>query len=568
MWNIDVRKLLILVFYILLFIYQSQNNFIYGKGLRNKIENSENKEHASNKDEHNRAVFKDQKSQLTTSRYPELKHRIVPGMGKKLSYSDGSSSSKNKNSKSSESSSSSDGSSSSGEDSNSSDSSGDSDDSSSSDESSSDENSNSSDGSGSSSSEAESENVGIILGRSRLGEEPSTSTGIGKKRKMPSLQKSAKKIKKLERGGPSPIKKSHIRKFIMNNRFTLILAEIEVQLFGSINLALSDYWLVKNQLDSEKELVQTLISVFSHGESYLEKETEIQFVQTYFMIAKKVKSILVPGYDGTKRSIFQQMQIFKLNYKKIKCNKIQISFIMIYLIFEFNQYFIFNGFLLYILLCSFNELEDIEFNQSLIMVLKNQHSLGSKISAIGGKDLTKFLNDIKNIFVEHSKYEIQVMSRFQNIRFPINFNSFNAEELGLNFCLILLELHILNENRLSELQIFLFFGSRFSSSSSVLLANDIYKLAKQNSITSTDIIASILFDSDTFNRIKKRVLALHNLDLKNFKKQFNQCLQVKEGYNELLGIRRNTDIQEKSLKKSTSQERINLNLKYPFLNLF
>ncbi|PPS92656.1 Uncharacterized protein (FLGN family) [Cryptosporidium hominis] len=565
MWNIDVRKLLILVSYILLFIYQSQNNFIYGNELGNTIESSENKEHASNnKDELDRTVFKEQESQLTTSRYPKLKHENVPGVGKKSSYSDGSSSSKNKNSNS-ESSSSSDGGSSSDEDS---DSSGDSDDSNSSDESSSsDENSSSSDGSGSSSGD-ETENVSVISSRSRLGGRPGTSTGIGKKRKMPYLQKSAKRIKKLKRGVASPIKKSHIRKFIMNNRFALILAEIEVQLFGSINLALSDYWLVKNRLDSEKELVQTLVSVFPNGESYLEKETEIQFVQTYFMIAKKVKSILVPGYDGTKRSIFQQMQIFKLNYKKIKCNKIQISFIMIYLIFEFNEYFIFNGFLLYILLCSFNELEDIEFNQSLIMVLKNQHSLGSKISAIGGKDLTKFLNDIKNIFTENSKYEIQVMSRFQNIRFPINFNSLNVEEFGLNFCLILLELHILNENRLTELQIFLFFGSRFSSSSLVLLANDIYKLAKQNSITSTDIIASILYDINTFNRIKKRVLALHNLDLKNFKKQFDQCLQAKEGYNELLGIRRNTDIQEKSLRKSTGQERINLNLKYPFLNLF
>ncbi|KAK9172838.1 hypothetical protein CmeUKMEL1_01635 [Cryptosporidium meleagridis] len=568
--NIDVRTLLILVSYTLLFIFihQTQNNFIYGKELnRNTLKSSENKEHASNsKDEHDKAVFKEQEPQLTTSIYPKLEHENIPSVSKKSSYSDVISSSRNKNSNSSDS----DGSSSSDDSSNSSDdSSNSSDDSSnSSDDSSnsSDDSSSSSNDSSSSSNEDESENVDVTSSISILGEEPSTSTGMGKKRKMPFLQKSAIRGKKIKRDESSLTKRSHMRRFIMKKRFALILAEIEARLFGSINLALSDYWLVKNQLISEKKLVQTLIRVFYHGESYLETEIEIQFVQTYFMIANKVKSNFVTGYDGSRRSIFQQMDIFKLNYKKIKCSNIQISFIIIYLIFEFNEYFIFNGFLLYILLCSFNELEDIEFSQSLIMVLKNQHSLGSKISAIGGKDLTKFLNDLKNMFKESSKSEIQSIGRFQNIRFPINFFSFNAEEFGLNFCLVLLELHILNENKLSELQVFLFFGSRFSSSSLVLLANDIYNLAKQNSITSTDIIASILYDNNTFNRIKKRVLELHNLDLKNFKRQFNQCLQAKEGYNELLGIRRNTDIQEKSLRKSTGQERINLNLKYPFLN--
>ncbi|KAH8583266.1 uncharacterized protein ELE39_003472 [Cryptosporidium sp. chipmunk genotype I] len=488
MRNKSSQKLLIISYMLLIvLIDQAQKNFVLGKELKkNTFESSGSKQHNSDSEDE----------------YPKFHNANAPGIPKGLTESQGSSSNDSSSDNSSSDSSSSDSSSS---------------DRSSSDDSSSDDSS--------SSSEDESYDGDVTPSSLNIGEEPSTSTGIGRKRRRLYLQKSTKKMKKQKKVKVlSKRKKLQLKRFMMENKITLLLAEIEVRLFGSKSLVLSNYWLDKNKLNSEKGFVSALIGVLTQEESYLVEDVNMEPIIFYLENVRKLKSNLVPGYDSSKKSIFQQMEIFKSNFKKIKCNNIKISFIIFYLIFEFNEYFIFNGFLLFILLCSFNELEDIEF------VLYSTHR---KIS----------------------KYKV-----------PHKFQFFNVEEFGLGLCLVLLELHILSESRLNDLQIFLFFGSRFSSSSSVLLAYDIYKLAKQNTSTSTDVVASILFDDETFNKVQRRVLEMHNLDLKNFKKHLNQCFQAKEGYDELLGIRRNTDIQEKSLRKSTGQEQIKLNLKYPFLN--
>lgn len=115
------------------------------------------------------------------------------------------------------------------------------------------------------------------------------------------------------------------------------------------------------------------------------------------------------------------------------------------------------------------------------------------------------------------------------------------------------------------MQVFLFFTIRFSSASSVLLANDVFKLARKNTYTITDAVASILYDPDAFKKIQRVVLEMNNLDLKNLKSQFDTCIETKQSFTEPVGIHRYTDIQERSIQKVLSPEQIRLRAKYPFL---
>lgn len=434
-------------------------------------------------------------------------------------------------------------------------------DSSESDESSSDDQS----GSSSDSSEYNSDDNNETSSDSSDDEQPSTSTQIGKKRKKPHKEIAPKRIKlSRTKGGMIESKKAMVKNFILNHHLTLLIAEIDIKSLRSKQLFITNFWLEKNKLLSERRFVFQIFTVLSRGDTYL-KSINSFTLSYYFEKISNIKKNLVPGYEN-KRNIFDQLYSFKENIKKIKCDNVKLSYIIISLIFWNNQFFIFNGFLLYILLCSFHELENMDFSSSLIMVLKNQDDLGAKVTAIGGEHLTKFIDHIKYTFNEYSKFQIQGMEKYLTQKFPINFKSTNVESFGLNLCLSLLELHILNENRLDQREIFLFFGSRFNSPSSVLLANDIYKVAKQSGDSSTDTIFSIIHDGNIFEKVKKWVLEMHGLDLKDMKNQFSVCIKVKESFVELTGIQRMTDVQLKSIMKTKNRDKVKLNLKYPFLN--
>ncbi|OII72743.1 uncharacterized protein cubi_01693 [Cryptosporidium ubiquitum] len=550
--NISQKLLIIYSITILLFFNKIQKNFILGKELEKyKEKSSDNKLDLYNQDEVDRMSVTEQEPHLVSSIDSKFKFTDAPNIGEDPSKNSDSSSD-NKNTKSSDSSSSSD------------ETSTDSDSSSEDDNSSSSEDDSSSGSSSSSENDTDSNNE--TSSDSSLDEEPSTSKQVGKKRKKSYAKKSVRGIKKLKREKElSETEKSKLRKFILKHHLTLLIAEIEIRLFNSKNLVTTDYWLEKNQLKLEKEFVFDIVNAIERQETHFRGFKSLN-LGYYFEKINRIKRNLVPSCIGNEKSVFNQMNIFKQNTKKIKCSEIKLSFVIINLIFKHNLFFNYNMFLLYLLLCSYTELEDMEFHESLIMVLKNQHYLGAKISVIGGESFSEFLNYTKNFFDEYSNFKIQGMEKYQQLRFPLNFKLINVEEFGLNLCLVLLELHILSKNELSDRQVFLFFGSRFKSSPLVLLANDIYKLAKQNTYITTDVVASILFDNNTFIRIQKRILELHNLDLKNLKNQFNYCFEIKEGFNELLGIRRNTDIQEKSIIKTINRHKVKLNLKYPFLN--
>lgn len=98
--------------------------------------------------------------------------------------------------------------------------------------------------------------------------------------------------------------------------------------------------------------------------------------------------------------------MLRRSIRKIMCQDIKFSLVILYLIFKDNKFCTTNSALLYFLLCSYTELEGFEFAESLKMVLKNQHNLGAKISVIGGDNFSRFLLQIKSFFREYSDFQI------------------------------------------------------------------------------------------------------------------------------------------------------------------
>ncbi|KAJ1612218.1 secreted membrane-associated protein [Cryptosporidium canis] len=417
------------------------------------------------------------------------------------------------------------------------------------------ESSGSGSGSGSSSGESSSDE-----------ETPTTSLEGGKrKRKAPSGEKPSKRAKRVsKKKGPSR-RILLLRKFVKENYLPMLLAEAELKLFKSESLLLSDYWLSRNNLESEKEFVQAVIRTTMGVDVAQTKRSSMELVNSYFRYMRQIKQSLVPNFDGHRKSIFDQFSMYRMSIHKIECRAVQLSFIILFLVFKDNDFLFLNSVVFYLLLCSFTELEDIEFRESFGMVLKNQHNLGAKIAAIGGSGISSFLSDIKCFFKEFSGYEITGVQRYQRITFPINFIGVNIADFGLNFCLVLLELHILNDLQLDEMQTFLFFAARLSSAAQVLLASDIFKLVRANAQTTTDVVATILFDSNAFARIQRQVMEMHNLDLRSMKDRFDSCIKMNDNFAELIGIRRYTDIQERSFTKAPTHKEIQLRAKYSFL---
>ncbi|KAH8581564.1 signal peptide protein [Cryptosporidium sp. chipmunk genotype I] len=341
--------------------------------------------------------------------------------------------------------------------------------------------------------------------------------------------------------------------FLKENTLELIILELERTIFSSSSLYFTSIWRDRNKLSGKIIFLIPLLEFWGnkdHRKNLPIKEIMIRYFQ---FTKKQYRSTILSDYGGFQRTNYWMMRNFNNNIDKLKCSDPKRSLAVIILLFELNFKLLSSAYLFYLLVCSFKELEGLEFEQSFKLLKSNKKRIASKISAVGGDNVKKFLKEMKNNI--YSMSELKIKKYKKPIQFPLIMNKINVRNFGLRFCLSLLELYLINTSVFSMTNLIFFFGSRLSSAAEVFLAYDIINTLKNIRRELFDIIVTIIFDREILGFIARRIMALHNLDISNLRSRFGECIGIKNRYRELSGLIQITDYQRAALLKQESKKK-------------
>ncbi|TRY49678.1 putative Secreted Protein [Cryptosporidium tyzzeri] len=342
--------------------------------------------------------------------------------------------------------------------------------------------------------------------------------------------------------------------FLQENIIKLVILEFEMALFSSSILYFTSIWRDRNSFQGKTIFLLGLLEFWEnrgHRKNLAIKSIMIKYYLS--TRSEKIRTIL-RDYVDFEGSNHLTMNNFYKNVDKIKCSDLKRSFALIILLFEFDIELLSSAFLFYLLVCSIEELKELEFKQSLELIKTNQDQISSKILTLGKKHVRKFLKAMrKNI---PSMSNIKVKSYRLPIQFPLAMHKINIENFGLRFCLSLLELSLISSLSFSIFNLIFFFGSRLKIAAEVFLAFDIIKILTTAISELSDIISAILFDEGILRHLSRRIMALHNIDISNLRSRFAECIQVKNKYRELRNLIVVTDYQRNArLKKELKRRR-------------
>ncbi|KAL3126224.1 putative secreted signal peptide-containing [Cryptosporidium hominis] len=341
--------------------------------------------------------------------------------------------------------------------------------------------------------------------------------------------------------------------FLKENTMKLIILEFEMALFSSSNLYFTSIWRDRNSFQGKMIFLLGLIEFWEnrgHSKNLAIKNIMIKY---YSVTKLENRFTILRDYAGFKSSTYFTMNNFYRNINEIKCSDLKRSLAVIILLFEFDSKLLSSAFLFYLLVCSIEELKELEFKQSLELIKTNQDQILSKILTLGKKYVRKFLKAMKENIPSMSN--IKIKSYKFPIKFPLAMYKINIENFGLRFCLSLLELSLISSLSFSIFNLIFFFGSRLKSAAEVFLAFDIVKILRTTISELSDIVSAILFDERIILHISRGIMALHNIDISNLRSRFAECIQVKNKYHELRGLVMVTDYQRKALLKKKSKRK-------------
>ncbi|KAL5366732.1 putative secreted signal peptide-containing protein [Cryptosporidium parvum] len=341
--------------------------------------------------------------------------------------------------------------------------------------------------------------------------------------------------------------------FLKENIMKLVILEFERALFSSSTLYFTSIWRDRNSFQGKMIFLLGLLEFWEnrgHSKNLAIKNIMIKY---YSSTRLENRFTILKDYVGFKSSNYFTMNNFYRNINEIKCSDLKRSFAVIILLFEFDIKLLSSAFLFYLLVCSIEELKELEFKQSLELIKTNQDQLLSKILTLGKKHVRKFLKAMRENIPSMSN--IKIKSYKLPIKFPLAMHKINIENFGLRFCLSLLELSLISNLSFSIFNLIFFFGSRLKFAAEVFLAFDIIKILTTAMSELSDIISAILFDEGIMRHISRGIMALHNIDISNLRSRFAECIQVKNKYHELRGLIVVTDYQRKARLKKESKRR-------------
>ncbi|KAF7459422.1 secreted, membrane-associated protein, partial [Cryptosporidium felis] len=159
------------------------------------------------------------------------------------------------------------------------------------------------------------------------------------------------------------------------------------------------------------------------------------------------------------------------------------------------------SFLLFLLICSFKELEGLNFPDGLRAVLRNEDEVGEKVCILGGISVFRVLSKLVNAKIVPNKKMITGKKNIE-IRHPLTMKNINIQEFGLRFCMSLVELTFLGGIHNDQLKLVIFFGSRMVLTSEVFLSVDLLKIGLSKKITLPETISSLFYDSSFLNGMR------------------------------------------------------------------
>ncbi|OII70929.1 uncharacterized protein cubi_03227 [Cryptosporidium ubiquitum] len=345
--------------------------------------------------------------------------------------------------------------------------------------------------------------------------------------------------------------------FLKDSFLDITLVEFEMLLFYSSTLYYSAIWRDRNKLNGKIVYLKVLLEYWGNQDFNINSSIKVDMSRYFQCMKTKYRSTIMKAYTGPLTTVPIMMEQFSNNIFELKCSNVKKSLAIIILLFENNFELLSSAFLFYLLLCSIKELKGLEFEQGFQLFKINKKKVVSKIMRLGGIYVKKFLKAMKRNIPEMSKLKVKEYKH--PIESPLIMNNINIPTFGLKFCLSLLELYLINTSEFSMMNLIFFFGSRLNSAAEVFLSYDIFNTIRTIRGGIHDIISSILLDQDIEKFINRRIMALHHIDISDFRSRFGECIQIKNKYHELSSLIRLTDFQKEALiKKKLKRKRTRL----------
>ncbi|KAF7456991.1 secreted protein of cryptosprodidium-specific FGLN protein family [Cryptosporidium felis] len=344
--------------------------------------------------------------------------------------------------------------------------------------------------------------------------------------------------------------------FLRNYLPDIVIMNFEGEVFGSKNLYLTNFWLDKRILQTEAHFVKFMVEYFS-GKSYTENvELKLKMESLLEEKINGIKSELLPGFIGKSTKTKHLLNLFLNTIVRLECIDIKGSLVTILLIFEYNMPLLESAFLIFLLICSYRELQNMSFKEAFQKVINNESSLGSKILNVGGAPVKQLFKELRKHGKKSGGVKIKDLKQEDRIQFPLIMESVNVQDFGLRLCLSLLELAIIETSSINKMYLLMFFGSRMLTATEVFMAYDIVGIVSRTTLTIDEMVLAVIFESNTFNLIIRRIKEYHNVDLSELKSRFDECIQIRKYYPELNNFVTRTDFQIKAiLKKKRKKEK-------------
>ncbi|KAF7456569.1 secreted, membrane-associated protein [Cryptosporidium felis] len=312
--------------------------------------------------------------------------------------------------------------------------------------------------------------------------------------------------------------------FMKVNVITLVFAEFECNCFHSSKLILSRYWQDRFRVSDYRFLIKRLVRYWKYLYKPNHEIHRDPLIKFYSEHEDEVKSRLLDIYMPTDNLELQLKNFYRQIYA-FDCENLKVTYAMLLLIFIGNLEYAFSATLFYLLVCSVVEFNNLAFEERFKKIVDNTDSVTSRLVVIGGDSIQTFISALQRYNKEIPKIDIEKTNLSQRTSYPLNVGSINVSTFGL------------------------------SSSVEVLIGFDMLKAARHYSSSLFEAITRLIYDENLFLSLKEKIQKVHDLNMENFRKFFNDCIKVRETYPELAGVIIETDYQKRAKRKKSTKKR-------------